>query len=87
MDDQKVVSGSYDKTLKIWDINSGRCKLTLRYAYIKSVADPEGVQLSAPRGGGGTLIFSSYAGTDPAFTVYKKKISGISRTPKKYFKF
>ena len=52
MDDQKVVSGSYDKTLKIWDINSGRCKLTLRYAHRKSVADPEGiqqgVQLSAP---------------------------------------
>ena len=29
------MSGSYDKTLKIWDINSGRCKLTLRYVSLR----------------------------------------------------
>ena len=34
-----------------------------------------------PRGGG-TLIFSSYIGSDPASTVHPKKISGISSTPK-----
>jgi F-box/WD-40 domain protein 7 len=32
VDDDKVVSGSYDKTLKIWDISSGHCRLTLRYS-------------------------------------------------------
>ena len=30
VDDEKVVSGSYDKTLKVWDIRTGDCKLTLR---------------------------------------------------------
>ena len=30
VDDEKVVSGSYDKTLKVWDIKTGDCKLTLR---------------------------------------------------------
>ena len=36
---------------------------------------------------GGTLIFSSYIGSDPASTVHPQKISGISSTPKKYLKF
>ena len=36
-------------------------------------------------GGGGTLIFSSYVGSDPASTVHPQKISGISSTPKKIF--
>ena len=36
---------------------------------------------------GGTLIFSSYVGSDPASIVHPKKISGISSTPKKYLKF
>ena len=30
VDDKKVVSGSYDKTLKVWDIKTGNCQLTLR---------------------------------------------------------
>ena len=38
-------------------------------------------------GGGGTLIFFAYVGSDPASTVHPKKISGISSTPKKYLKF
>ena len=38
-------------------------------------------------GGGGVLYFSPYVGSDPAPTVYPKKISGISSTPKKYLKF
>ena len=38
-------------------------------------------------GGGGTLIFSAYVGSDPAFALHPKKISGISSTPKKYLKF
>ena len=38
-------------------------------------------------GGGGTLIFSVYVGSDPASTVHPQKISGISSTPKKYLKF
>lgn len=29
-DDDKVISGSYDHTLKIWDIRSGHCNATLR---------------------------------------------------------
>lgn len=29
-DDNKVVSGSYDQTLKIWDIKTGQCQKTLR---------------------------------------------------------
>ena len=37
--------------------------------------------------GGGTLIFSAYVGSDPAFTLHPKKISEISSTPKKYLKF
>ena len=32
VDDEKVVSGSYDKTLKVWDIKTGQCRLTLRYS-------------------------------------------------------
>ena len=39
----------------------------------------------SPRGG--TLIFSSYVGSDPASTVHPKKTSGISSTPKKYWNF
>ena len=38
-------------------------------------------------GGGGTLIFSAYVGSDPASALHPKKISGISSTPKKYLKF
>ena len=38
-------------------------------------------------GGGGTLFFSAYVGSDPASTVHTQKISGISSTPKKYLKF
>jgi len=30
VDDEKVVSGSYDKTLKVWDIKTGQCRRTLR---------------------------------------------------------
>ena len=30
VDDEKVVSGSYDKTLKVWDIRTGHCRHTLR---------------------------------------------------------
>ena len=33
-------------------------------------------------GDGGTLIFSTYVGSDPASTVHPQKISGISSTPK-----
>lgn len=29
-DDNKVISGSYDQTLKIWDIKTGQCQKTLR---------------------------------------------------------
>ena len=49
----------------------------------------EGSGESCPRvgGGGGTLIFSAYVGSDPASTVHPKKISGILNTPKKYLKF
>ena len=38
-------------------------------------------------GGGGTLIFSAYVGSDPASALHPQKISGISSTPKKYLKF
>ena len=48
--------------------------------YIKECDKPRG-------GGGGTLIFSVYVGSDPASTVYPQKISGISSTPKKYLNF
>ena len=33
-------------------------------------------------GGGGTLNFHAYVGSDPASTVYKKKISSLKGTPK-----
>ena len=52
-------------------------------------ADPRGQVFSreGPRGGGGTLIFSPYVGSDPASALHPKIISGISSTPKKYLKF
>ena len=34
-------------------------------------------------GGGGTLIYSAYVGSDPASTTHPQKISGISSTPPK----
>ena len=37
-------------------------------------------------GGGGTITFSTYVGSDPASTIHLKKISEISGTPKKYLK-
>ena len=37
----------------------------------KTCADPE------PRGGGGTLFFFAYVGSDPASTVHPKIILGI----------
>ena len=40
-----------------------------------------------PGGGGGALIFCSYAGSGPASTVLPQKISESSSTPKKYLKF
>lgn len=30
VDDEKVVSGSYDKSLKVWGIRTGQCRHTLR---------------------------------------------------------
>jgi len=30
VDEDKVISGSYDKTLKVWDIKTGQCRMTLR---------------------------------------------------------
>ena len=30
-DDEKVISGSYDLTLKVWDIKTGTCNHTLRW--------------------------------------------------------
>ena len=30
-DDEKVISGSYDLTLKLWDIKTGTCNHTLRW--------------------------------------------------------
>ena len=35
-------------------------------------------------GGGGTLVFSAYVGSDPASTVHPKKLSEISNTPLKF---
>ena len=35
------------------------------------------------RGGGGTLMFTSYVGMGPASTAYLIKISGISGIPPK----
>ena len=29
-DDDKVISGSYDLTLKVWDVRTGYCQQTLR---------------------------------------------------------
>ena len=34
------------------------------------------------QGGGGTVFFSAYVGSDPASTVHPPKISGISSNPK-----
>ena len=48
----------------------------------KTAMKPRGVC-----GGGGTLIFSAYVGSDPASTIHPQKISGISITPKIYLKF
>ena len=31
VDESKVISGSYDKTLKVWDLKTGYCEMTLRY--------------------------------------------------------
>ena len=30
-DDGKVVSGSYDHSVKVWDLKTSRCQLTLRF--------------------------------------------------------
>ena len=38
-------------------------------------------------GGGGTLLFSAYVGSDPASTVHPKKISGISSNPNFFWNF
>ena len=40
-----------------------------------------------PGGGGGTLIFSAYVGSDPASALHPQKISGISSTPKNIWNF
>lgn len=29
VDDDKVISGSYDMTLKVWDLRTGQCRKTL----------------------------------------------------------
>ena len=34
-DHEKVISGSYDSTLKVWDLSTGECLLTLRYVLTK----------------------------------------------------
>ena len=30
VDDDKVISGSYDFTIKVWDTKTGNCRMTLR---------------------------------------------------------
>ena len=42
-------------------------------------------RLSSPGGGGGTLIFSAYVGSDPASTVHPKKNIRNFKHPKKIF--
>ena len=39
-----------------------------------------------PRGGGGTLIFSAYVGSDPTSTLHRKKNIRNFKHPKKIFK-
>lgn len=34
MDSEKIVSGSYDRALKVWNIENGQCNGTLKYVYI-----------------------------------------------------
>ena len=53
----------------------------------ESSRETEHARLSPGGGGGGTLIFSAYVGSDPASTVHPQKISEISSTSKKYLKF
>ena len=38
-------------------------------------------------GGGGSLIFSAYVGSDPASTIHPQKIPGISATSKNIWNF
>jgi len=45
VDDEKVVSGSYDKTLKVWDIKTGRCRRTLRYMKLYSRMSDEYIRV------------------------------------------
>jgi len=32
-DGEKVISGSYDHSLKVWDVKCGQCRVTLRYEH------------------------------------------------------
>ncbi len=47
--DNLIISGSYDKTIKIWDIESGKCIKTLEghTAYVRSVAIKDNLIISS----------------------------------------
>ena len=47
-DGTKIVSGSYDETIKIWDANTGKCLKTLEghLSFVESVAfSPDGTKI------------------------------------------
>ena len=58
-----------------------------RSPYIFTLVQKVKHKVYKTQGGGGTLIFSAYVGSDPASTVHPQKILEISRTPKMYLKF
>ena len=37
-DGRRVVSGSYDKTLKVWDVETGECVATLKGLEVRAAS-------------------------------------------------
>jgi WD40 repeat protein len=80
-DGTKIVSGSYDKTIKVWDIASGRLLNTLEghTSYVQSVAvTPDGTKIVSGSGDNTIRVWDLNNGSNIFTAKFDSPISAIA---------